>query len=55
MGVDPVYVGSAVKLIIAQRLMRRICAACKEPYQPNEDEMQKILITPRRNEGYYGI
>jgi len=46
MGVDPVYVGSAVKLIIAQRLMRRICAACKEPYQPNEDEMQKILITP---------
>ncbi|MBP7792057.1 MAG: Flp pilus assembly complex ATPase component TadA [Candidatus Goldbacteria bacterium] len=44
MGVDPVYVGSAVRLIVAQRLLRKICPNCKKEYEPNEDELQKIQI-----------
>jgi type IV pilus assembly protein PilB len=51
MGVDPVYVGSAVKLIVAQRLMRRVCSGCKKPYTPTDEELQKMLLKPEDIEG----
>jgi type IV pilus assembly protein PilB len=59
MGVDPVYVGSAVKLIVAQRLMRRVCPNCKKQYVPADEEIQKMLLkqedldgaTPMKGEG----
>jgi type IV pilus assembly protein PilB len=51
MGVDPVYVGSAVKLIVAQRLMRRVCSGCKKPYTPTDEEIQKMLLKPADIEG----
>jgi type IV pilus assembly protein PilB len=31
MGVEPFLVGNSVNLVCAQRLVRRICEACKEP------------------------
>jgi type IV pilus assembly protein PilB len=31
MGIDPFYIGTAVKAIVAQRLMRKICYNCKVP------------------------
>jgi type II secretory ATPase GspE/PulE/Tfp pilus assembly ATPase PilB-like protein len=31
MGVEPFLVGSAVKAVMAQRLVRRLCSACKRP------------------------
>jgi type IV pilus assembly protein PilB len=51
MGVDPVYVGSAVKMIVAQRLMRRVCPECKKPYNPTDEELQKMLLTQADIEG----
>ena len=33
MGVDPFMVASATLLVSAQRLMRRLCKHCKEPYE----------------------
>ena len=33
MGIEPFLVASSVHLICAQRLVRRICANCKEPHQ----------------------
>jgi len=45
MGIDPIYVGSAVRLIVAQRLMRKICEKCKREYVPTEDDLQKIQLT----------
>lgn len=33
MGIEPFLVASSVHLVAAQRLVRRICAACKEPYE----------------------
>jgi type IV pilus assembly protein PilB len=40
MGIEPYLVASAVKLVIAQRLIRRICTHCKEevPVSPEEQE-----------------
>ncbi len=36
MGVEPFLISSTVILIIAQRLIRRICQFCKEPLVPDE-------------------
>jgi type IV pilus assembly protein PilB len=32
MGIEPFLVASSLQLICAQRLVRRICASCKEPH-----------------------
>ncbi|HEY3438627.1 MAG TPA: ATPase, T2SS/T4P/T4SS family [Actinotalea sp.] len=39
MGIEPFLVGSALDCVVAQRLARRLCTKCKEPYQPSEVEM----------------
>jgi type IV pilus assembly protein PilB len=46
MGVQPFLVASSVMAIMAQRLVRVICAKCKEPYKPNPGELQQLDITP---------
>ncbi|GIG24247.1 GspE/PulE family protein [Cellulomonas denverensis] len=39
MGIEPFLVGSALDAIVAQRLARRLCDKCCEPYLPTEDEL----------------
>ncbi len=39
MGVEPFLVTSAIDCVVAQRLARRLCDHCKEPYQPTEAEL----------------
>jgi len=41
-GVEPYLISAAVNAILAQRLVRRICQHCKEPYVPS-DEMREFL------------
>jgi len=43
-GVQPFLVSSAVRAIMAQRLVRRICANCAEPYELTEAEMSALGI-----------
>ncbi|WP_086931224.1 GspE/PulE family protein [Agarilytica rhodophyticola] len=38
MGVDPYLVASSLRAIVAQRLVRRICTSCSEPYELNDAE-----------------
>lgn len=38
MGAAPYLVASALRAILAQRLVRRVCQHCKQPYQPDELE-----------------
>lgn len=52
MGVDRIYVGSAVKLIIAQRLMKRNCKDCSKPYVPTDDELQRIRVERKLIDGW---
>ena len=40
MGVEPFLVASALDCIVAQRLARRLCDRCKEPYQPTGSDLQ---------------
>jgi type IV pilus assembly protein PilB len=39
MGVEPFLVTSALESVVAQRLARRLCDRCKQPYQPSEAEL----------------
>ena len=34
MGVEPYLIGAALNMVLAQRLVRRICGKCREPYEP---------------------
>jgi general secretion pathway protein E/type IV pilus assembly protein PilB len=44
MGVKPFLVASAVRAIMAQRLVRRVCPKCKEPYRPTQYEMDVLKL-----------
>jgi type IV pilus assembly protein PilB len=39
MGIEPFLVGSALDSVLAQRLARRLCARCKEPYTPDPGDL----------------
>ncbi|HEV3346160.1 MAG TPA: type IV-A pilus assembly ATPase PilB [Methylomirabilota bacterium] len=39
MGIPPFLVSSSLQLILAQRLGRRVCRDCKEPYEASEESL----------------
>jgi len=45
MGIEPFNVASAVNLVVAQRLVRRICKACKAPATYTADELAPLGLT----------
>jgi type II secretory ATPase GspE/PulE/Tfp pilus assembly ATPase PilB-like protein len=42
MGIDPFSFADSLLCVLAQRLVRSLCTACKEPYHPEEDEFQEL-------------
>jgi len=42
MGVEPYLLSSTIIGVLAQRLVRRICRECKEPYVPSDRELQSL-------------
>ena len=47
-GIAPFLVGSCLNLVMAQRLVRRLCAKCKEEYTPTKEELAFIGLDPGR-------
>jgi type IV pilus assembly protein PilB len=45
MGLEPFNVASAVNLILAQRLLRRVCSTCVEQYAPTPEEFAAAKVT----------
>ena len=41
-GVEPYLIASALKGVISQRLVRRICPHCKQEYEPTEEELDGL-------------
>ena len=39
MGIQPYMIAASLRAVIAQRLVRRICESCAEPYQPDAQEL----------------
>ncbi|MDO8834643.1 MAG: ATPase, T2SS/T4P/T4SS family [Vicinamibacterales bacterium] len=52
--VDSSILSTSLTLAIAQRLVRRICALCKEPYQPDAATMQKLGLTAADGQVFRG-
>ncbi|HTP51068.1 MAG TPA: type II secretion system ATPase GspE [Anaeromyxobacteraceae bacterium] len=46
MGVQPFLVASSLVGVLAQRLVRVLCPACKEGYEPSREELEQASITP---------
>ena len=46
MGVPPFLVSSAIQVVIAQRLVRRLCDNCAETYTPPEAEIRFLGLDP---------
>ena len=46
MGLEPFNVASAVNLILAQRLLRRVCTTCVEQYMPSKEEFGAAKVRP---------
>jgi len=46
MGIEPFLVSSSTILVIAQRLARRICPFCKEPYTYPADVLKEVGFKP---------
>jgi len=42
MGLEPYLLSSTINLVVAQRLIRRICSSCKEPYTPNAELIGRL-------------
>ncbi|NQU76409.1 MAG: type II/IV secretion system protein, partial [Planctomycetes bacterium] len=67
MGIEPFLAASTLEAVMAQRLVRTICPACKQPYTPQQDQLPADFAVPAeptlyrgagcrkcRNTGYWG-
>jgi len=57
MGLEPFLVAATLEAVVAQRLVRTICAKCKAPYVPAEEHLMELGLLPQDVEGksfYYG-
>ena len=48
MGLEPYLLGSSLNLILAQRLVRKICDNCKSPTDLPEAQIRKLGLTPEQ-------
>lgn len=48
MGVEPFLMASSLELIIAQRLVRKICPHCRVSFTPNLKDLEKILPNAKK-------
>jgi len=42
MGLEPFLISSAIDCALAQRLARKLCSHCKEPYKPDKDFLKSV-------------
>lgn len=57
LGLEPFLITATLEGIIAQRLVRKICVNCKEGYEPTEEQLLELDLTPDMVQGkkfYYG-
>ncbi|MFH0795318.1 MAG: GspE/PulE family protein [bacterium] len=52
MGMKPFLVASSIQAVIAQRLVRKICAHCKEAFLPPEEVYRELGVDPN---DYIGV
>jgi type IV pilus assembly protein PilB len=50
MGVEPFLITSTVRAVLAQRLVRKICAKCRKEYKPSQREIAEFGISKEKME-----
>ena len=48
MGLEPYLLSSTINLVVAQRLVRKICQNCKAPYEADPELITRLAIDPER-------
>jgi len=51
MGIEPFLVASSVNLILAQRLVRRVCASCKQPIELSDEVLDELQLAKKEAKG----
>ena len=54
MGVEPFLTGAAVSAVLAQRLARKLCVHCAEPYTATRDELLGLRLSEETAAGLAG-
>lgn len=57
MGVEPFMISSSLEAVLAQRLIRKICPACRTAYEPKEAVLAQLGLSPHEigdKNFYYG-
>ena len=57
MGVEPFLISSSLEGVLAQRLIRRICTSCRTAYEPKEELLMQMGLSPHEigdKNFYYG-
>src|SRR6185503_15593612 len=52
-GVEPYLISAAVNAILAQRLVRKICAQCKEPWEPTDETKEFLALQGFQDMKFY--
>jgi len=52
-GVEPYLVASALRGVISQRLVRRICPRCRKAYTPDDSELAELGLPANSSEQFY--
>ena len=53
MGIPPFLITAALNAVLAQRLVRRICEGCKEPYKPHKQVVEDLGFKMRPDLVFY--
>ncbi len=53
MGVEPFLVASSVTLIEAQRLVRKLCGKCREPFKPPQELLDRLDLHPGKTATFF--
>lgn len=53
LGVEPFMLASSLSAILGQRLVRRLCEDCKQPYKPDPDILKKNNLPPEQVKQFF--
>jgi type IV pilus assembly protein PilB len=51
LGLEPFLVTATLEAVVAQRLVRRICTKCRDEFEPTEDMLWELDLTPEEVQG----
>ena len=53
MGIEPFLLGTSLNGIIAQRLVKKLCDKCKQPYEPTDKELSCLDLFDRSESNFH--